>query len=217
MRPTRRSGNASPETPKGDHGGTMPAIDRGLDSLSFLPDAVRDAMRRRLRELGGLALIALSILLALALATWSVQDPSLSHATTTPVRNVLGHVRRHRRRPVDAAVRRGRARAHPAGRHLGLAARHPPAAPARAHPPRILDLWPYCWPRLCRLPAAQRGLAAAGRTRRRDRRLDAAAAGLPCRRNARGIGAACGRRHHRGRGTGLLCDRRRFRLARRSR
>jgi DNA segregation ATPase FtsK/SpoIIIE, S-DNA-T family len=68
----------------------MPAIDRGLDSLSFLPDAVRDALRRRLRELGGLALIALAILLALALATWSVQDPSLSHATTKPVHNVLG-------------------------------------------------------------------------------------------------------------------------------
>jgi DNA segregation ATPase FtsK/SpoIIIE, S-DNA-T family len=68
----------------------MPAIDRGLDSLSFLPDAVRDALRRRLRELGGLTLIALSVLLALALATWSVQDPSLSHATTKPVHNVLG-------------------------------------------------------------------------------------------------------------------------------
>ena len=59
----------------------MPAIDRGLDSLSFLSDALRDALRRRLRELGGVALIAVSILLALALATWSVQDPSLSHAT----------------------------------------------------------------------------------------------------------------------------------------
>ena len=68
----------------------MPAIDRGLDSLSFLPDAVRDALRRRLRELGGLALIGLSILLALALTTWSVQDPSLSHATNKAVRNVLG-------------------------------------------------------------------------------------------------------------------------------
>ena len=68
----------------------MPAIDRGLDRLSFLPDALRDALRRRLREIGGLALIVLSILLALALATWSVQDPSLSHATNTPLRNVLG-------------------------------------------------------------------------------------------------------------------------------
>jgi DNA segregation ATPase FtsK/SpoIIIE, S-DNA-T family len=68
----------------------MPAIDRGLGSLSFLPDAVRDALRRRLRELGGLALLALAVLLALALATWSVQDPSLSHATNAPVRNTLG-------------------------------------------------------------------------------------------------------------------------------
>jgi DNA segregation ATPase FtsK/SpoIIIE, S-DNA-T family len=68
----------------------MPAIDRGLDSLSFLPDAFRDALSRRLRELGGLALIVASILLALALATWSVQDPSLSHATTAPIRNALG-------------------------------------------------------------------------------------------------------------------------------
>jgi DNA segregation ATPase FtsK/SpoIIIE, S-DNA-T family len=68
----------------------MPAIDRGFGSLSFLPDAVHDALRRRLRELGGLALIALAVLLALALATWSVQDPSLSHATNAPVRNTLG-------------------------------------------------------------------------------------------------------------------------------
>jgi DNA segregation ATPase FtsK/SpoIIIE, S-DNA-T family len=68
----------------------MPAIDRGLLSLSFLPDAVRDALRRRLREFGGLALIGLAVLLSLALATWSVQDPSLSHATNAPVRNTLG-------------------------------------------------------------------------------------------------------------------------------
>jgi S-DNA-T family DNA segregation ATPase FtsK/SpoIIIE len=68
----------------------MPAIDRGLDRLTFIPEALRDALRRRLRELGGLALIMVATLLALALATWSVQDPSLSHATNAPVRNVLG-------------------------------------------------------------------------------------------------------------------------------
>ena len=48
----------------------MPAMDRGLDSLSFLPDAVRDVLSRRLRELGGLTLIGLATLLAVALATW---------------------------------------------------------------------------------------------------------------------------------------------------
>ena len=68
----------------------MRAIERGLDSLGFLSDALREALRRRLREVGGVALIVLAILLALTLATWSVQDPSLSHATTGPIRNVLG-------------------------------------------------------------------------------------------------------------------------------
>jgi S-DNA-T family DNA segregation ATPase FtsK/SpoIIIE len=47
-------------------------------------------LRRRLREAGGIALISLAILAALALATWSVADPSLSHATDAPVRNLLG-------------------------------------------------------------------------------------------------------------------------------
>ncbi len=66
----------------------MPAIDRGLEG--FLPDGLREALRRRLRELAGVGLVGLAILLALALATWSVQDPSLSHATNAPIRNVLG-------------------------------------------------------------------------------------------------------------------------------
>src|SRR5258706_11772810 len=68
----------------------MAVFERGLERLSFLPDAMRDALRRRLRELGGVALIVLAALLALALATWSVQDPSLNHATNSPVRNLFG-------------------------------------------------------------------------------------------------------------------------------
>jgi S-DNA-T family DNA segregation ATPase FtsK/SpoIIIE len=68
----------------------MAAIDRGLDSLSFLSDTLREALRRRLRELGGIGLIVLATFVALALATWSVQDPSLSHATNAPVRNLFG-------------------------------------------------------------------------------------------------------------------------------
>jgi len=70
----------------------MSAIDRTLDSLTFLTEEARDALRRRLHELGGLALILLALVLAVALATWSVRDPSLSHATTAPVRNLLGVV-----------------------------------------------------------------------------------------------------------------------------
>ncbi len=68
----------------------MGAIERGLDSLGLLSDSVRESLNRRLRELGGLALILLAAALALALATWSVQDPSLSHATNKPMRNMLG-------------------------------------------------------------------------------------------------------------------------------
>ena len=68
----------------------MAMMERAFDSLGFLPDAIRDALQRRLRELGGLALITLAVLGLLALATWSVQDRSLSHATTAPIRNVLG-------------------------------------------------------------------------------------------------------------------------------
>ncbi len=47
-------------------------------------------MRRRLSELAGLALITCALLGVIALATWSVQDPSLSHATQTPINNLLG-------------------------------------------------------------------------------------------------------------------------------
>src|SRR4051812_13089012 len=68
----------------------MTAVDRSLGRLSFLPDSVREALHRRLRELGGISLIVLAILLAAALGSWSVQAPSLSHATNAPVRNLLG-------------------------------------------------------------------------------------------------------------------------------
>jgi S-DNA-T family DNA segregation ATPase FtsK/SpoIIIE len=68
----------------------MPAINQSFDSLSFLSDGLRDLVRRRLREMLGIALVVAAILLAAALASWSVQDPSLSHATVNPVRNLLG-------------------------------------------------------------------------------------------------------------------------------
>jgi S-DNA-T family DNA segregation ATPase FtsK/SpoIIIE len=68
----------------------MPAINQSFDSLSFLSDGLRDLMRRRLREMTGVALVVTAMLLAAALASWSVQDPSLSHATVNPVRNLLG-------------------------------------------------------------------------------------------------------------------------------
>ncbi|HEX3858193.1 MAG TPA: DNA translocase FtsK 4TM domain-containing protein, partial [Pseudolabrys sp.] len=68
----------------------MPAIDRSLDAVAFVSEHFRDIIRRRLSELAGLALITLALLGAIALATWSVQDPSLSHATQAPIHNLLG-------------------------------------------------------------------------------------------------------------------------------
>jgi S-DNA-T family DNA segregation ATPase FtsK/SpoIIIE len=69
----------------------MPAIShRGLDRFEFLSDDLRNAIRRRIGELFGLALLLLALLMTLALVSWSVQDPSLSHATDAQVRNWLG-------------------------------------------------------------------------------------------------------------------------------
>ncbi len=68
----------------------MASADRSLDVVAFVTDHFRDIMRRRLRELIGLALLTLALLGAIALATWSVQDPSLSHATQKPINNLLG-------------------------------------------------------------------------------------------------------------------------------
>jgi S-DNA-T family DNA segregation ATPase FtsK/SpoIIIE len=67
----------------------MSALDRGFE-FPLLSDEFRAVLARRLRECCGLALVLLAILAATALATWSVHDPSLSHATTARVRNWLG-------------------------------------------------------------------------------------------------------------------------------
>jgi DNA segregation ATPase FtsK/SpoIIIE, S-DNA-T family len=68
----------------------MPAFGRSLDALTMLSDQLQEAIRRRLRECAGLSLIALALGAALMLATWSVKDPSLSHATASHPRNFLG-------------------------------------------------------------------------------------------------------------------------------
>jgi DNA segregation ATPase FtsK/SpoIIIE, S-DNA-T family len=47
-------------------------------------------LRRNLVGATGLGIIALTAMLAASLATWSVSDPSLNHATSGPVRNALG-------------------------------------------------------------------------------------------------------------------------------
>jgi DNA segregation ATPase FtsK/SpoIIIE, S-DNA-T family len=70
---------------------SMSAIERVIPIVGHLPTAIREALVRRLRELAGLGLLMLCCAMAAALMTWSVQDPSLSHATSRPIRNILGY------------------------------------------------------------------------------------------------------------------------------
>ncbi|TMI98255.1 MAG: cell division protein FtsK [Alphaproteobacteria bacterium] len=68
----------------------MPAMRYTFSAADVLSDELRAALRRRLHEIIGATLIGVAGIAAVALATWSVQDPSLSHATNAPVRNMLG-------------------------------------------------------------------------------------------------------------------------------
>ena len=58
--------------------------------MDHIPEPVRYFLGKRLAELCGLLLFVVAGCLALALLTWSVQDPSFNHATSGPVRNLLG-------------------------------------------------------------------------------------------------------------------------------
>jgi DNA segregation ATPase FtsK/SpoIIIE, S-DNA-T family len=69
----------------------MPAVERVIPLVGQLPTAIREALARRFRELAGVSLVALCAVVAAALMTWSVQDPSLSHATSRAMRNVVGY------------------------------------------------------------------------------------------------------------------------------
>jgi S-DNA-T family DNA segregation ATPase FtsK/SpoIIIE len=67
------------------------AIERVVPLVGQMSDPIREMLMRRVRELLGLAVIALAAVAAAALMTWSVQDPSLSHATASgKIRNVIG-------------------------------------------------------------------------------------------------------------------------------
>src|SRR6202046_5008685 len=70
---------------------SMPAIERVIPLVGHLPATIREALARRLRELAGLGLLTLASIAAAALMTWSVQDPSLSHATSRAIRNIIGY------------------------------------------------------------------------------------------------------------------------------
>ncbi|MGO9674236.1 MAG: DNA translocase FtsK [Methylocella sp.] len=61
-----------------------------MTALALIPEPLRAFATRRGAEFAGLCLVAGTIAAALALLSWSVEDPSLNHATAGPVRNLLG-------------------------------------------------------------------------------------------------------------------------------
>jgi S-DNA-T family DNA segregation ATPase FtsK/SpoIIIE len=56
-----------------------------------LPDHIREGFARRLRDAAGIGLIGVAIAHAIALASWSVRDPSLSTTGSGRVGNLLGY------------------------------------------------------------------------------------------------------------------------------
>ncbi len=68
----------------------MSMIERSLDGMAALTGELGAMARRRVTELCGIVLISVAMMAALALATWSVADPSLSHATDARVHNLMG-------------------------------------------------------------------------------------------------------------------------------
>ena len=70
---------------------SMTSIERVIPIVGQLPASIREMLARRLRELMGLVLLVVSGVASAGLMTWSVQDPSLSHATARAIRNVLGY------------------------------------------------------------------------------------------------------------------------------
>ncbi len=66
------------------------AVVRRHTGPSLVPDGLGGAMRRQLRRLAGLGILAGVVIAAVAMLTWTAGDPSLSHATNAPVKNWIG-------------------------------------------------------------------------------------------------------------------------------
>ncbi len=63
---------------------------RGIDPQRLLPQSLEDRLLGWLGRMGGIVLLGALTLVWLSLLSWSLSDPSLTHATTTVPRNWLG-------------------------------------------------------------------------------------------------------------------------------
>jgi S-DNA-T family DNA segregation ATPase FtsK/SpoIIIE len=68
----------------------MRSLRRPASPYDTFVDSVRPFLGKRLTELGGFLLFTGAVALTVALATWSIDDPSLNHATDHAAHNVLG-------------------------------------------------------------------------------------------------------------------------------
>ena len=68
----------------------MRSLRRSASPYDTFVDSLRPFLAKRLTECGGLILFAGAVALTVALATWSIDDPSLNHATDQRAHNVLG-------------------------------------------------------------------------------------------------------------------------------
>ena len=76
---------------KAHHGSMRGGLIRGFSQrITFLPEPVRNFIRRRFAEGVGLALIATGLAFAIALIGYNSLDPSLNNASAAPIKNPLG-------------------------------------------------------------------------------------------------------------------------------
>ncbi|MDR7037192.1 S-DNA-T family DNA segregation ATPase FtsK/SpoIIIE, partial [Methylobacterium sp. BE186] len=68
----------------------MRSLRRSASPYDTFVDTLRPFLARRMTELGGFLLFGAAVALTVALATWSIDDPSLNHATDQRAHNVLG-------------------------------------------------------------------------------------------------------------------------------
>lgn len=68
----------------------MRSLRRSASPYDTFVDSLRPFLAKRLTECGGLILFTGAVALTVALATWSIADPSLNHATDQRAHNVLG-------------------------------------------------------------------------------------------------------------------------------
>ncbi|MHC2001021.1 DNA translocase FtsK [Methylobacterium sp. CM6241] len=68
----------------------MRSLRRSASPYDTFVDSFRPFLAKRMTEMGGLILFAGATALTVALATWSIDDPSINHATDHAAHNVLG-------------------------------------------------------------------------------------------------------------------------------